>query len=110
MPLIVSGFMVISGNQPQFTGVKGSFWVDKKTLDLMRLEERTTDPITGPVSEMWFGVNYARTKIGAVNVLLPNAAEVNARDSMGNAWKNTVAFESCKEYRVDSKVTFGKSR
>jgi len=53
-------------------GVRGSFWVDPQSLDLLRIEQHDVDlPSDLNIRDIATTIAYARTRIGSSNPLLP---------------------------------------
>jgi hypothetical protein len=92
-------------------GVRGTFWVDRETMDLVRTEERVVDP--PPLTGMKAGdsvVEYARMRIGTSSVLLPRSAVLTVVNLDGMEKRNELTFSACREYTAESKVTFGSAK
>ena len=103
-----SGWVIGSGNAEQTVGSEGSFWVDAKTLDLVRMETRATDFFTGfPVKAVESTVDYGRIRIGEADVLLPLRAELKTTGQDGNESRNLTTYSNCREYTGHSTITFG---
>lgn len=88
-------------------GVRGAFWVDPQSLDLLRIEQHDVDlPAELKVRDIVTTIAYARTRIGSSNPLLPHSSEVTVTDSYGGRQRNVIEFSGCREYRSDSTVHF----
>jgi hypothetical protein len=88
-------------------GVRGSFWVDPQSLDLLRIEQHDVDlPADLNIRDIATTIAYARTRIGSSNPLLPHSSEVIVVDSSGGRHRNVIKFSGCREYHSDSVVHF----
>ena len=84
VPLLVAGYTVQLASGAIQAGMKGSFWVDPDTLDLLRLEVYADDILAGSaLEEAASSITYSRTRIGERDVLLPDTAELRMRQSFG---------------------------
>ena len=65
VPLLVAGYTVQLASGAIQVGMKGSFWVDPDTLDLLRLEVYADDILAGSaLEEAASSMTYSRTRIG----------------------------------------------
>jgi hypothetical protein len=88
-------------------GYHGSFWADPKTFDLVRLDIQADDiPYAVGVVAAITRIDYGPVRIGAADVLLPQSAEMTML--LFDDWedRNSVAFTHCKEYGVESAISF----
>jgi hypothetical protein len=91
-------------------GLRGTFWVDPQTLDLVRLEEHAVDlPPNLLMLDISTSIEYARVRIGASDALLPRSAETVVTGISGSQKKNAIEFTGCREYRSESTIHFGGS-
>lgn len=102
-----SGFEVGDGDHSALVAYSGSFWADRKTLDLIRVFTRV-DEVPPPVrvSATRDTIDYARVRIGESDFLLPSSAEMVLVWPHGEA-RNMVRLDSCRQYVGESVVTFG---
>jgi hypothetical protein len=78
-----------------------------KTFDTVRLDIQADDiPYAVGVLAASTRIDYCPVRIGAVDVLLPQSAEMTML--LFNDWeeRNNIAFTHCKEYGVDSAISF----
>jgi len=88
-------------------GVRGAFWVDPQSLDLLRIEQHDVDlPSDMNIRDIATTIAYARTRIGTSNPLLPRSSEVIVTDFSGGRHRNAIKFSGCREYHSDSVVHF----
>jgi len=96
-----------SGNA--MVGYQGSFWVDSKSLDLVRLEWSADDiPSSVGISEVRRSMRYKVVRVGNSDFLLPIHSELTSFDRAGRYRLNVVSLERCLEYTGQSVVTFGE--
>ena len=105
---MTAGFFVQSGGSKGQAGLRGTFWVDSQTLDLARIEEQAVDlPPMLLMRNLTTSIDYARTRIGSSDPLLPQSAETVITDFYGVERKNTIEFTGCREYMSESVIHFG---
>ena len=108
IPAFLSGYRIVRQGTSATVGVRGAFWVDPESMDLIRIVEQAVDPPpqTGMIS-LSSAVEYARTGIGRSRVLLPQSAEATVVDLDGAEMRNDIQFSGCREYTAESTVHFG---
>ena len=105
---MTAGFFVQSGGSKGQAGLRGTFWVDSQTLDLVRIEEQAVDlPPILLMRDLTTSINYARTRIGSSDPLLPQSAETVVTEFHGAERKNEIEFTGCREYSSESTIHFG---
>ena len=105
-----SGYVVQAGGSKGQAGLRGTFWVDPQTLDLVHLEEHAVDPPPNLLMrDIATSIDYARTRIGSSDPLLPQSAETVVTDFHGAETKNSIEFTACREYTSQSTIHFGVS-
>ena len=109
IPAFLGGGLTISTVRARATvGVRGTFWVDAVSMDLMRIEEHAVDvPPQVGMREIVSTVGYARMRIGDSSVLLPQSADLMVTDLDGGERRNKIEFSGCREYVSESTVRFG---
>lgn len=96
---LVAGF----GN----VGLKGSFWADPRSLDLLRLAVEADDiPGYLPLAEMSARVDYAHTRIGASDILMAQNADLHMRELSGEENYDRFEFTHCSQFHAESAVSF----
>ncbi|MEZ5403855.1 MAG: hypothetical protein R2729_29515 [Bryobacteraceae bacterium] len=88
-------------------GVRGSFALDPRTLDLVRLEVIADEvsPDLG-IQAIRHIIDYARTPIGDGEFLLPRKASLSLVDLNGEEHRNDSVFAECRQYRAESRLKF----
>jgi hypothetical protein len=95
------------GKNKELVGYHGCFWVDAKTLSLMRLEIEV-DGISPSlrVRRAASVLQYAMTRIGGAEFLLPLSSELSLVGANGIESRNLTRFEQCHQYAGESVVSF----
>jgi hypothetical protein len=90
-----------------FVGMQGSFWVDSRTLDLIRIESGAFDipPNLGVVSSVTT-LNYGPVLIGSSAFLLPQHSELVMSVVNGSENRNRMTFHGCRQYSGVSILKF----
>jgi hypothetical protein len=89
------------------TGFQGSFWVDRETLDLVRLEVRAADiPERLGVARVDSAVEYERSAVGDRDFLLPRRSELLLVTARGDQSLNRSEFTGCRQYQTSASVSF----
>jgi len=93
-----------SGN----VGLRGSYWVDPQTYDVVRLVLDADDfPPSLPVKQMTTSIDYGRTTLAnGSTVLLPQAAEFRLAKFTGETDHNRFEFTHCREFGAESTIHF----
>jgi hypothetical protein len=96
-----------ANNASEIVAAKGSFWFDPASLDLIRLEVRGEAlPYSLRLEEAGFQTDYARTRIGSADALLPKRSELTMTQFSGAASRDVTGFSNCHEYRTESTIRF----
>ena len=106
-PLLGSRYRLTVNGKSATTAYSGSFWVNKESLDIVRLERRAEEiPTDLDCREAHESVIYDPIDLGVTERLLPSAAElvIVARD--GSESRNTIAFSQCRHYTVEASLSF----
>jgi hypothetical protein len=103
----VSGLVIRVPEGHGTAGMKGSVWVDPKSLDVLRLEDHAYEiPIHLPVKDASTIVNYARTRVGDEDVTLPQEGVIRVLGTTGEEDRNTFAFTHCRAFGTQSTLKF----
>jgi hypothetical protein len=104
---LLSGFSVRTRDAEAIIGYHGSFYVDPKTLDLIRLEVVGDDlPPVLKLKGLSDRMDYARVRIGDGDFLLPESSEVVLVDLNGEENRNRIRFNGCHQYTGQSVLRF----
>ncbi len=108
IPQLFSGYHVGSSVSSALVGYHGSFWADPQTMQAARMDVIADDiPPATHMAAVTNTVNFANVRIGASNALLPQSAQLYSRMIEGRESRNEVAFTHCREYGVESVISFG---
>jgi hypothetical protein len=109
IPLLGSGYTIAVLDAQAKVSRKGSFWVDKNSLDLLRLEIHADEiPSTLPVVDVSTTIDYARVRIGDSDLLLPQTANLHLAETSGIENRNIIDFTQCRSFSAQSTVSFDK--
>jgi hypothetical protein len=90
------------------TAYEGSFLVDPKTFDLVRLTIRTKGlPPETDACEAATTLDYQNVRLNDSNLLLPSVARLVIVDTDGTEKVNQTVFSGCHEFLGESVVNFG---
>ena len=107
VPAQSGAYYVQVGGVRAAVGVRGAFWVDPQSLDLLRIEQHDVDlPADLNIRDIATTIAYARTRIGSSNPLLPHSAETIVTDFSSGWQRNAIEFSGCREYHSESVVHF----
>jgi hypothetical protein len=109
VPQFRSGYRLTMGNLSGITGYRGSFWSDRETFDLMRLDVEAVDiPPVLPLRSARDSMRYERVPIGETTFLLPKSSEMVMEDFGGGASRNAIHFSRCRQYAGESTLSFAE--
>jgi hypothetical protein len=102
-------FRVGVGGKHAMVGYSGSFWADAETLDLLRLAGSADDtPAELGLSAVTTEIQYTRVLLGERAFLLPQTGESVMTFTSGQASRNRIVFQQCRQYTVDVIVSFAE--
>ena len=104
-----SHFLIRSGKQSAVAGYHGSFWVNAKTLEPLRLEVSTDDiPPQLEVAQTTNIITYGPARIGEGDFVLPLSSELVMQEASGAVIRNHTRLDACRQYLGESVVSFGE--
>jgi hypothetical protein len=107
VPSTLSGYTVHLDFSYGKVGMTGSFVVDAETLDLMRLVVSGDEiPPNLQLLSVTQTVDYAPTRIGPRDEVLPQSATMRMIQESGEQSRNVVEFTHCQSFLVESKLSF----
>lgn len=107
IPLLVSGYSISVPDARATVGTRGSFWVDRNSLDLLRLDMHADEiPPAFPVAAVSTTIDYARVRIGDSNLLLPQTAQMHLAEVSGIESRNDIDFSQCRSFSAQSTLSF----
>jgi hypothetical protein len=107
LPRMLKGLMITLRGGQGTVGEEGSFWVDPRSLDLIRHESRVTEiPPYLPLRESATTVSYTRTDIGGTDALLPQSATLHLIENSGVEGYDRLDFTHCRAFSAESAIHF----
>lgn len=107
VPQFRSGYTLRARPHEAIVGYHGSFWVDPKSYDLLRLEIQADNvPPKLKISAAGSAIDYGRVRIGDADFLLPLRSELRITDVGGTENRNRTRFTGCRQYLGESKLSF----
>ncbi|MCU1237064.1 MAG: hypothetical protein JWP63_5031 [Candidatus Solibacter sp.] len=108
LPATMSGQIVNMVEGRGIVGAIGTFWADPITYDIVRMEMHASEiPPQLPLAENSHWVDYARTKLGEDEFLIPRAAHTRMVKMNGEESINDMEFTECHLFSAESAITFG---
>ena len=105
--LAKSDYMVRSGDNQARVPYRGSFWVDRETLDLLRLDVVVdTIPPDIDITQASTEIRYGNVRVGESDFLLPRQVDLVLRISNGAERHNLTEFTRCRQYVGESSILF----
>lgn len=88
-------------------GIKGAFWADPVSLDVLRLSVEAYDiPPSLPVESSVTVMNYAPVRIGDRLIMLAQSAEGEIEMTSGEADRNLLELTHCRSFETQSNISF----
>ncbi|MBZ5626749.1 MAG: hypothetical protein LAQ69_49940 [Acidobacteriia bacterium] len=107
LPQLLKVFQISILGGSGTVGEEGSFWADPQSLDLLRLESHADEiPPYLPLEEASTKVSYARTRIGDLNVLLAQQADLHMLETSGVESYDRIEFTHCRAFSTQSTIHF----
>ncbi|MCU1273118.1 MAG: hypothetical protein JWO48_549 [Bryobacterales bacterium] len=107
VPVEYSRYTLRVGAGEAEVGVRGSFWWDLQTFDLLRLEVYADEiPPELGMSRVSEVIEYARIPIADSNFLLPVSSELSMVALDGMEHRNQITFTECQHFQAASSVHF----
>jgi hypothetical protein len=104
-----SGYQLVTSFGQAIVGFHGAFWANPQTFDVIRMSITADDipPALG-IDQAGQGIDYALVRIGASTALLPQSGEITMRQITGSEDRNQLTFTHCREYGVETTLSFGE--
>lgn len=100
-----SSYRLRSGTAESKVAFQGSFWIDAKTLDLIRLEVQAYDiPDNLGLAEVNSSLLYSRHSFDGAELLLPISGTFSAVGVNGEENLNRSNLSACRHYRSESAI------
>ena len=102
-----SGYQIRTSSGKAIVGTKGSFWFDPVALELVRIDVQADGiPLELGIEQALTRIDYARMRIGASDIVLPQSAEMLLIHLSGDTMRDVLEFSHCHEYRSESAIHF----
>jgi hypothetical protein len=108
---LFSGYHITVPEGSATIGMKGSFWADRNSLDLLALIVRGTEiPARLGVRSIETQIDYQRVHVGrSSTILLPLSAVTTLAHDSGKTNRNQIEYTHCREYLAVSAVSFDRA-
>ncbi len=107
VPREQSTYMFGNRREHVIAGYEGTFLVDPKTGELVRLVVRTSGlPADTDACEASTTLDYARVRLHDAEFLLPREAVLDILNTDGSDLRNRTVYSSCHEFRGESTMKF----
>jgi hypothetical protein len=107
VPQMLSGYTIRVSTASAIVAYHGSFYADPKTFDMERIEVLAEDlPPQLLLSSTADKIDYAVTRIGDGDFLLPGQSELSMIGVNGGEEHNFVKFTACRQFSGESVVIF----
>jgi hypothetical protein len=108
MPRALSSYEIRFLHTAGIVGYDGSIWSDAGNLDPRRLEIIIRDIPAGlPLTAGRHVIDYARQNVAGGQFLLPSTVD-SSFTVEGRELDNHTSFSDCREFRVESAISFGE--
>jgi hypothetical protein len=108
VPVNQSGHTIALSEGSGTVGVKGSFWADPATYDIVRISMEAVEiPPQLPVVSSVTSIDYSHTTLAGNDFLLPQAADSRLVKFDGEDNRNHIEFTHCHLYGAQSSISFG---
>ena len=107
VPLLQSGYSIVTPGASAVVATTGTFWADPVTYDLIRLVIDGAElPAELGMSRLSSTIDYGYVQIGETPVLLAQGGSMSVERTEGGAAYNRFYFTHCQEYHAESSVSF----
>lgn len=108
VPLLRSGYTIVVPGARAQVAMKGTFWADPVTYDLIHLEISADEiPPVLQTAEILTTVDFERTQIGEEEVMLAQGGTITMVREYGQRSFDRFDFTHCRAYRAESSISFG---
>jgi hypothetical protein len=112
LPAMWSGEHISLKEGSGTVGLRGSFWADSQTLDVVRLDINAEDfPPALPLKEVVTRINYGQTILASgMTTLLPQSGDFRMVTLSGETSHNQVEFTHCHQFDARRAIDFEPHR
>lgn len=108
VPLAKSNFAINADGRKAVVGYRGSAWVDKDMLQLLRITiEAVGIPRELRLRSARSEVNYTSALFGDVLILLPSSSQHTLQHASAVDVRSRIDFTGCRQYGATSTLSFG---
>jgi hypothetical protein len=108
VPVSLSGHTITLTGGRGTVGIKGAFWADPATYDIVRISSEAGEiPPALPVLSSETSIDYAHTNLGGTDFLLPQSADSRLVKFSGEDSRNHIEFTHCHLFGAESSISFG---
>jgi hypothetical protein len=109
VPVEKSNYLVTLMAESKAVAYHGTFLVDPKTFDLVRLTLETDGvPEELRACQITTTLNYSKAQLDRYTFLLPASSRLQILYEGGSESNNQTTFSSCHQFQTESKLTFGE--
>lgn len=111
VPLAASRYILRDGLHSQRVAYRGAFWVERQSLELLRLDVEAEGLPAPPleIAAARTAIHYHRVTIGSSPVLLPLYSDLAITDIAGRTSRNRTSFSRCRQYAGTSTIRFDEA-
>ncbi len=107
IPVFLSGYTIEVPGAKGIAGMRGWFWADPESLDVLHLEAHAEDvPPDLPMREAVTFVDYGRVRVGSRDVLLPQTGAIRTVEFSGVENRDLVEFTHCRSFGSEATIRF----
>ena len=106
VPSEKSHYSFFNRKERTMIGYQGTFLVDPKKADLVRLVVTGQPSSETGTCEITTTMDYARVRLNRSDFLLPTQADLKIVDTNGDEFHNQTVYSSCHEFLGESTLTF----
>ncbi len=107
IPALSGLFKLGTGTNSSWVGSRGTFWFDKESLALLRLDSAADDiPAALDIASSVTHLRYGPMRTASGVLLAPETAEVLMTRNSGATRRDLIRFSNCREYTADSSIRF----
>jgi hypothetical protein len=107
VPQMLSGYSIHRAYGRATVAMKGSFWADPQTLDLLWLEVQADEiPEKLDLASAVQIIDYERMRIGDREIVLPQSARIRMVDLSGEESRDLIEFTHCRSFTAESRLRF----
>jgi hypothetical protein len=107
VPSLSSHYIISMTSGSAAVSEKGTLWADPVTFDLIRLEVRADEiPPLLQLDDAITTMDYAPTRIGQDDILLPQTGELRMLATSGEESVDRFEFTHCRSFQTESSISF----